>query len=53
MIRLAVFNIDLAVQFELDMVCSFLCVRVAGESEGLRFEIGFEGFVWDVGCRYC
>lgn len=51
MIRLAILDINLAVELKLDVVGGFLGVGVAGESEGSGLEINFEGFIGNIGRR--
>lgn len=39
MMRLAIFNINVAVKLELDVICGFLGFRVAGEGKACGFQI--------------
>ena len=53
MVLLAVLDVDLAVEFQLDMVGRLLGVGVAGEGQGVGLEVEFEGLVGDVGGGDC
>ena len=45
-------DVDLLVEFELDVICCLFRVRVSGERQARGFEVEFHRFFGDVGDGY-
>ena len=53
MVRLGVFDVDLAVEFKLNVVGCFFAFRVAGEGEAGGLKVDFEALFGHVGGGNC